>query len=269
MTESEIRHPNIITLTTDFGTADTFVGQMKGSILTIAPDARIVDVTHEVPVHDMLAGAIALESVIDVFASGTIHVAVVDPGVGTPRHAIGIETDDYLWIGPDNGVFTAVLARCPLKRAVALTNADYHRAEVSATFHGRDIFAPAAAHLAKGVPLAELGDPIDDPVLLDLPKPQFDGDNLIAHVLCADRFGNLVTDLTADHFFSELGQGSEDQVHIQIGSIAIQGVRRTFGGVEPGEPVAYLGSGGRLEIAVRNGSAARQFGTSQVRLIFP
>ena len=134
MTASDSRHPipesrlpKTITLTTDFGTSDTFVSQMKGVILSIAPRARIVDVTHDVPAQDVMAGAIVLESVLDVFQRGTIHVAVVDPGVGSKRRAVAIETEDYLWVGPDNGVFTTVLARQAMRQAVALTNPAYHR----------------------------------------------------------------------------------------------------------------------------------------------
>ncbi len=163
----------IITLTTDFGFRDTFAGVMKGVILSIAPAAQIVDLCHGIPPQDILAGALALEESAAFFPRGTIHVAVVDPGVGSDREAIAVETERAFYIGPDNGLFDLVVKKERLKRAVKLQNPRYRLPAVSATFHGRDIFAPAAAHLANGVALDEFGAPIAP--LTELAIPHADG----------------------------------------------------------------------------------------------
>ena len=141
----------IITLTTDFGPASHYVGLMKGVILNIAPSSTVVDFAHDVPAHKIIAAAVVLESLLGYFPHGTIHVAVVDPGVGSKRHAVAVQTQNHFWVGPDNGLFSAVIQRDSLIQAVRLTNAKYHHPPVSDTFHGRDIFAPVAAHLATGV----------------------------------------------------------------------------------------------------------------------
>lgn len=243
---------SLITLATDFGTRDPFVGLMKGAILSIAPGATIVDLTHAIEPGDILAGALALEAVVGVFPPEAIHVGVVDPGVGSSRAAVALRTDAGVFVGPDNGLFTLALARAPLRRAVRLTNPRYHRPAVSATFHGRDIFAPVAAHLALGASLDDLGEPIDKLVTLDVPRPRRDGDTLILHVLHVDRFGNLITDLVASEHPDWLSARSR----LLVGDTTIRSIRRTFADVAPGQPVAYVGSLGRLEIAVRDGSAA-------------
>ena len=246
----------VITLTTDFGSADTYVAQMKGVIFTIAPQVRIVDVTHDVSPQDIAAGALALESVVEVFTGDTIHVAVVDPGVGGARAAVALETQSgRRFVGPDNGIFTAVLERDPLRTAVKLTNPAYHRPCVSATFHGRDIFAPVAAHLANGTPLDQLGEPTGTLQRLDLPVPVHQGDTIEAHVIHVDRFGNLITDVTLD----DMTGVNHHAVQLQIAGTTIDGIHRTFADVSIGQPIAYIGSSGRLEIAVRHGSAARTF----------
>ena len=248
----------IITLTSDFGTTDTFVGQMKGVILGIAPGATIVDLSHAVPPQDVMAGSLVLDSAVDSFPDGTIHVAVVDPGVGTNRAPVAVRVDETWLVGPDNGLFTAVLARRPSTQVVRLSNADYHRTPVSATFHGRDIFAPVAAHLANGVPPKELGEPAEALNLLAMPEPRAEGDSLALHVLCVDRFGNLITDLTAEHYSRWLSGRTSPHLTpaIHIGGQHINGISQTFSDADPGAIVAYFGSGGRLEIAVRNGNAA-------------
>ncbi|MFW6059870.1 MAG: SAM hydrolase/SAM-dependent halogenase family protein [Phycisphaeraceae bacterium] len=247
----------LITLLTDFGTTDTYIGQMKGVIAAIAPEARVIDLTHHVPPQDITSGAVALDSAVDVFPAGTIHVAVVDPGVGSARRPIAARSDAFLWVGPDNGLFTAAWKRYPPRHIVALTEPAYHRPEVSATFHGRDVFAPAAAHLAAGVKLDELGETIDDPVRLELPEPERTADTVKLRVLTIDHFGNLVTNMTARHLtrYSDLPRAT-----VTAGRITAHGVHRTFADVPEHEPVAYIGSSGRLEIAVRNGSAAATAG---------
>ncbi len=247
---------SVITLTTDFGLGDPFVGQMKGVILSIAPEATIVDLTHEVPPQDVLAAAIALESAQRVFPPSTVHVAVVDPGVGSPRRPIAVETENDWWVGPDNGIFTAVLQSEIRRASVVLTNRDFHRPQVSATFHGRDIFAPVAAYLTSGIGLGELGESVGNLLEIDLPVPDSGSCGLVLHILCIDRFGNLVTDLTGQRLLEWRGDRSADQLELRAGPALIRGISRTFSDVPEGRPVAYIGSNGRLEIAVRNGHAA-------------
>ncbi len=257
----------IITLTTDFGTRDTYVGQMKGVILAVAPVARIVDITHEIPPQDIVAGALAIESALDAFPKGTVHVGVVDPGVGTARNAIAVKTPDALFVGPDNGLLTAALAHANQWEAVALTNASLHREPVSATFHGRDIFAPAAAHLAMGTALAKLGESVDTLQKLDLPEPEPEpepeGDGLALRVLSVDRFGNLITNLTRRQFDDWRAQSGAPKATLSVAGETIGTVSTTFADVEPGRLVAYFGSGGRLEVAVRNGDAASRLGAGR------
>lgn len=240
----------ILTLTTDFSTCDTYVAQMKGVILGISPQVRLVDITHNVPPQDVLAGALTLDSAVDAFPDGTIHLCVVDPGVGTRRAAIALQTRRFIVVGPDNGLANLVTQRHSMQRAVRLTNRKYHRQSVSDTFHGRDIFAPVAGHLANGMALDELGEPIDELIQLDLPHPEPIPTGLRLHVIHIDAFGNLVTDLHRNQV------GLPNHTRIQIGDLSLGGIHRTFADVPSGEPVAYFGSSHRLEIALRNANAA-------------
>lgn len=250
----------MITLTTDFGTTDTYVAQMKGVIAGIAPDARVIDGTHDIPAQDILAGAIALDTLVDAFPDGTIHVAVIDPGVGSQRGAVAVKTERFTLVGPDNGLFTLVLDRYPPTAIVSLTNTDYHRDTVSPTFHGRDLFAPVAAHLANGVPIRQLGEPANTLVNLNIPQPEATADGLAVITLTADRFGNLITNLTQPVYHDWLDRTHADGASVSVKGHAIGPVRRTFADVQPGEPIAYFGSSGRLELAVRNGSAKDALG---------
>lgn len=251
-----------IVLTTDFGLTDPFVGLMKGAILSIAPAATIVDLCHHVPPQDIAYGAVVLESALGVFPPQAIHVAVVDPGVGSERDAVAVRTDAGVYVAPDNGLLTLVV-RGRRFEAVRLTRSQFHRPAVSATFHGRDVFAPVAAHLAAGTPLQDLGDPIGELKSIAIPEPEPRGDVLVLHVIAVDHFGNLITDLTASAYDAWRGDRGDDAVQVRVGSTTIRGVRRTFSDVEPGQPLAYLGSLGRLEIAVRNGSAAASLGVGR------
>jgi len=244
----------LITLTTDFGTADAYVAQMKGVIESIAPGTSVIDISHDVPAQDVVAGALMLEHTLAAFPEGTIHVGVIDPGVGSARRAIVVRTEHATYIAPDNGLLTAVLQRTPAVACVSLTNPAYHRASVSRTFHGRDVFTPAAAHLAAGTPFDNLGDPITDPAMLDLPTPRPTDAGLELHVIHIDHFGNLITDATAADL-----DASPDAVTLTLGDHVITGIHTTFADVAPGEPVAYLGSSNHLEIAIRNGSAAARY----------
>ena len=246
-----------ITLLTDFGTTDTYVGQMKGVIAGIAPNAHVIDLSHAVPAQDVMNGAIRLESAVDAFPDGSIHVGVVDPGVGSARRAIAAQTERFTFVGPDNGLFTAVWQHHPPKRIMHLNNPAYHRAVVSATFHGRDVFSPCAAHLAAGAPLEDMGEPLDSPVRLNIPEPTATGDALALTVLCVDAFGNLITNMTEATLAAY-----EDLSHAVLiaGAGRAHGIRRTFADVPEHEAVAYVGSSHRLELAVRNASAAMRFG---------
>lgn len=257
----------IITLTTDFGTADTYVAQMKGVILGIAPCAILIDVTHAVPPQDVLAAALALESLVGAFPLGTIHIAVVDPGVGSDRAVLAVRTENGIWIAPDNGLLTAVMDRERIIETIQLTNAQYHRQPVSATFHGRDIFAPVAAHLATGVPLSTLGEPASTPKRLPLPQPIVHADSLELHAIHTDRFGNVITDLIESQLESWRHDQPNASVSLQAGNETIDGISRTFADITPGKPLAYIGSGGRLEIAIRNGHAATELGLAPGSII--
>ena len=236
---------------------DTYVAQMKGVILGIVPEVQIVDLTHHIPPQDLVAAALTLDAAIDAFPDGTVHVAVVDPGVGSDRAAIAVETDHFVGIGPDNGLFCEVLRRQKILRAVRLTHVAYHRKPVSATFHGRDIFAPVAAHVAAGTSLEELGETVCDLIRLDLPQPETIVGGLRLHVLHIDTFGNLISNLRRDQL--------DTQIHavIEVAQKRITGICKTFGDVQPDELVAYFGSSHRLEIAIRNGHAARQLGVQR------
>ncbi|MEX0745271.1 MAG: SAM-dependent chlorinase/fluorinase [Phycisphaeraceae bacterium] len=254
----------VITLLTDFGLTDTYVGQMKGVIADIAPDAQVIDLTHDVPAQNITAGAMMLDAAVDAFAPDAIHVAVVDPGVGGGRQAVAVRTSGGTFVGPDNGLFTAVLDRFDIIAAVRPSDPAYHRESVSATFHGRDVFAPGAAHLAAGVALDALGEAVVRAALvrLDLPRPEPTAEGLVLHVVWIDRFGNLLTDLDRESFarwWQQTGGAGSGTIELRVNDTRIVGVARTFSDVAEGEPVAYFGSSGRLEIAVRHGSAASRF----------
>ncbi len=252
----------MITLLTDFGTRDGYVGQMKGTIFSIAPSTQVVDISHDIDPHDVMGGAVVWESTVDCFPAGTVHVGVVDPGVGGDRSAIAVRTDRCFFVGPDNGLLTAILDRHRLEEAVCLTNPAYHRRPVSHTFHGRDIFAPVAAHLANGTPIRDMGQPLGAPMRLALTAPLAKGDRLEIHVVYADRFGNLLTDLTTERYerWQAKHGSSPTNTTIQVGNHTIDRISRTFSDAALDQTVAYFGSGGRLELAVRNGSAAKALG---------
>jgi S-adenosylmethionine hydrolase len=234
----------IITLITDFGTVDGYVGEMKGVLLTSAPDAEIVDITHDIPPQDVERGRLTLARVWRRFPAGTIHVVVVDPGVGSSRDAIAVSSDAYYLVGPDNGVLSAALLGASA-RVVSLP-VSHH---ASATFHGRDVFAPAAAALARGERLDAIGTEAKNPIIRRTPEPTRRADGAIeGEVIFVDRFGNAVTNLVG-------ARGGT----IEVGKLTID-LRRTYAEVEAGRPLALVGSTGLVEIAVRDGDAARTLG---------
>jgi len=241
---------SIITLTTDFGDADGYVGAIKGVILSLTPHVTVVDISHAVPAQQVRHAARVLKTAVPFFPPGTIHVAVVDPGVGSQRRGIALQTPTAILVGPDNGLFSPFLHEC--LTCVALTNPAAHRHPVSATFHGRDIFAPVAAHLANGMPLAALGPVVDDPVTWLEPRPERLSDGrLRAQVVYVDHFGNLVTNTRP---LTDWGD-----VQVSIGDTTLS-LRRTYADVAPGELVALVGSSGYLEVALRDGSAVERLG---------
>jgi S-adenosyl-L-methionine hydrolase (adenosine-forming) len=243
----------VITLTTDFGTQDSYVAEMKAVILGLHAAVHLVDVTHHVKAHDVLEGALAVEAMAAVCPPGTIHLAVVDPGVGTSRRGLALAAGDQLFVGPDNGIFTAMLGRRGWK-AFELRAAAYRRATVSATFHGRDVFAPAAAHLALGVPPSHFGPRVTDPVRLPWAAARSAADVIDGEVIHVDRFGNLVTSIAAEAV-QRLAAGTGGGVAIRIAGRVVPLVR-TYGELAPQAAGALVGSHGRLEVAVREGSAA-------------
>ncbi len=245
----------VITLTTDFGQVDGYVAAMKGVILSICPQAVLVDVTHQVRPQGVQQAAYLLSFAARQFPPGTVHLAVVDPGVGTERRAIAVHCGRALYVAPDNGVLSLAMAQDPAREAVQLLEPRFRLPEVSATFHGRDIFAPAAAHLACGAHLQEMGPPIPVSDLCLLPISTLEaveaGDQQ-AVILHVDHFGNLITNFVA--------ADPDAPLIITASGERITGLSQTFADVEPGQLVAYVGSGGYVEIAVREGSAAERLG---------
>jgi len=248
--------PPIITLTSDFGPG-VFVGLMKGVILNICPDARLVDLEHGVPAQDVLAGALVLEQALGVFPKRTVHLAVVDPGVGTSRRALAVQAGGCLWVGPDNGLFTLVLAADPAAQCYEISDQSIFRQPVSSTFHGRDIFAPAAAHLARGRGISSLGPVISDPVLLDITEPCDKDGALTGQVLLADRFGNLMTNLTRQAIEDFL---AGQPMLVRMAGTLIKGLSPSYVAVAPGQAVAVFNSARRLELAVNQGSLLARLG---------
>ena len=246
----------IITLTTDFGTADWFVGVMKGVVSGLSPTAQIIDVTHEIPAGDVKAGAFALMAGYHFFPKGSVHVVVVDPGVGSQRRAIAVETKDYFFIGPDNGVLSWALRGEQVRKIVALKNDAYFLKPVSRTFHGRDIFAPVAAQLSRGVSLRKLGPELADFQRLNWPEPVSSSRAVVGEVLYVDRFGNALTNIDAE-LLKALGSRN---LQVRMGRRPMFPVADYYQAVRHGKPVAVPGSSGFLEIAINGGSAARRLG---------
>ncbi len=245
---------SIITLTTDFGTKDWFVGTLKGVILKLNPKARIVDLTHEISPGDIRAGAFALRAACRFFPRGTIHVAVVDPGVGSRRRALAIQTDDYSFVGPDNGVLSFAVAGQKLREIRSLETADYLLEPVSRTFHGRDVFAPVAAHLSRGVSIRKLGPRLQTFIRLRWPEPRAHATSIEGEVVYIDRFGNAITNLD----MAALAALGADALEVRLGGKRVCPVAEFYGSVPTGRSAAVLGSGGLLEIAVNGGSAAQR-----------
>jgi S-adenosylmethionine hydrolase len=259
----------LIALLSDFGTADHYVGTMKGVVLGVCPEATLVDITHDIPPHDVRAGARQLAASYKYFPPGTVFLVVVDPGVGSARRGIAVETADYRFVAPDNGVLSAVLDETAARRVVELTERKFARATISRTFEGRDRFAPAAAWLAKGAAITTLGRGVAEPVRLEWPPIVERPDGVEGAVELVDRFGNLITNLGREVVERLVRSGDID---IAIGGRTVPRLVATYAEVGAGELCALFGSSDRLEIAVSGGSAAAALGVgvgAPVRLARP
>lgn len=257
----------IITLTTDFGTSDAYVGIMKGVILSINPKARIVDLTHAIPPQDIYEAAFSIYAAHSYFPKGTIHIIVVDPGVGSDRQAMVSHTDNAFFVCPDNGVLSYLLHSVentgghPID-SVAIQNRAYCLSEVSNTFHGRDIFAPVAAHLSLGVPLDAIGPPVKTLVQLPIQVPEISDNTLIGQIIKIDRFGNAITNIS-ETMIDRLEGASTGKIpvyEIRIGSVRLNRLNRAYAESDVGKPLAIIGSCGLLEIAINGGNAEEGLG---------
>lgn len=244
----------VISLLTDFGLRDGYVGVMKGVIWKICPNAQIADITHDIPPQDIRQGAIALLRTVKYFPRGSVHIAVVDPGVGTNRKPLAAEVDGHYYVGPDNGLFSLVFQEAEARglsgRFFALDKPKYWLPEISRVFHGRDIFAPVGAHLANGVSLGQMGSPIPDPIRLSCPEPVWRGNSLFGEVVTIDNFGNIATNIHSEDL------PGNKAVIIKIAGETVNGLINTFEERPVGELAAMIGTENDLIIAVVRGNAA-------------
>jgi len=250
----------VITLTSDFGTSDHLVGTMKGVILNINPAARIVDLNHHVTPFDVLDGALSIANAYKYFPARTIHVVIVDPGVGTNRRPLLVSGEKQYFIAPDNGVLSMIFEResCVIRH---ITSEHYFLNPVSPTFHGRDIFSPTAALLSKAFQTEAFGEEITDAVRFTMPKAKPSGQSVKGVVLRVDAFGNLMTNLTAEDVPAAAVQSGA--IKLSVAGKEVRKFAQTFGSGAPGEPIAIFGSAGYLEVAVNRGSAARTLGANR------
>lgn len=245
---------SIITLLTDFGTRDHYVASMKGTILNINPQCTLVDITHHVKSHDIEEGAFILANTYPFFPKGTIHLSVIDPGVGGSRKPILAVTTNYFFVGPDNGLFTLALKKEKVKQVVALTNRNYFLSQVSTTFHGRDLFAPVVGHLSLGVKPNSFGKEVRTWTKLIFQKPRLEERKLIGEIFHIDAFGNLISNIDEKRLLHFL---KKNAFIIRIGKRTIQGLKKGYWEGKENEAIALLGSGGFLEISVKEGSAQK------------
>jgi S-adenosyl-L-methionine hydrolase (adenosine-forming) len=253
---------SIITLTTDFGLSDPYVGIMKGVILGINPGACIVDICHQVEAGSVINGAAMLEEAYGFFPKGTIHVAVIDPGVGGVRRPIVARTRDYFFVGPDNGLFWPIFEKETDVTVIHLTREAYFLPHVSRTFHGRDIFTPVAAHLSLGADLLSMGRTIMDPVVLRMPVAHQEGDVLHGQIIRMDHFGNLITNISEQDLVRFAATG---HVTVIVGQMIIKDIKGAYSESAKGEALALMGSSGYLEIAVNQGRAGDLLGADSRR----
>jgi hypothetical protein len=241
---------SIITLTTDFGTSDSYVASMKGAILKRNPDVTIIDLSHEIPHANILDGAFFLASTIPFFPEATIHVAVVDPGVGTERKPLISKIAGQTIVHPDNGLLTLLMEEYELEKSNVISNPIFMHDKISPTFHGRDIFAPAAATLASGVSPDEAGPSFTELVRIPLPIPEKDHKKITGSIIHIDHFGNAITNITSEHL------ESFSQPVVRVSSNTFNLIHRAYGQVADGRPLALVGSTNRLEVSINKGHAA-------------
>jgi S-adenosylmethionine hydrolase len=247
----------IVTLTTDYGEQDGFVGAVKGVLLSFCPEAQLVDITHQISAFSIEEAAFVFQSGAPFFPKGTIHLVVVDPGVGGERRPIAVRTTRGIYVGPDNGVFSGVYASERNTDVFHLNHRQFFLKKVSATFHGRDLFAPVVGHLLQGVPLEKMGTLIRDYVRFPISRIKRRGRGLEGRIIHIDHFGNAITNITEENLRQ---LGSSRRISIRVRKLKIHGVSKTFGSVKKGEPVALIGGSGLLEIAIREGNAAQEIG---------
>jgi len=251
---------SLITLTTDFGTSDYYVAAMKAVILSVDDQIRLVDLSHDIKAQDIMAAAWVLKHSAYLFPEGTVHLAVIDPGVGTERKPVAVKHRGQFFIGPDNGLFSLVSDNEPVE-AIELDKSEHWRVtDPSATFHGRDIFAQVAAKLSTGTSFDELGSPLQSLEVYHWAQPTNDKYGLQGWVVHIDRFGNLMTNIPKSMITN---LGANDQLRIYVGTQILRGIASTYGSVPEGEAVALIGSTGTLEVAVYKGNAAEMLGVYQ------
>jgi len=254
----------IITLLTDFGTEDGYVAAMKGAILSINPDAVIVDISHRIPPQDITAGAFILSQAAPFFPKDTIHIAVVDPCVGSKRRPVLIETDKYFFVGPDNGIFDIVLQREKVKKKIHLANKDYFLGHISHTFHGRDIFSPAGAYLSLGIDPSLFGKKIKTRTSLDVKKPFVRDGKITGRIIHIDRFGNLITNID-EGLLKRVFKNKAFE--IKTGDNIIKRLVPSYAYAKGDEAISLIGSGGLLEIAVKEKNAGRELGVEKGNMV--
>jgi len=254
--------PAIITFTSDFGHQDWFVGVVHGVLHGLCPEARVVDLAHGIPPGNLARAAFVLEAAAPDFPDGTVHLVVVDPGVGTARRALAVSARGQRFVGPDNGLLEWALAAADAE-VRALTEERYLRRPVSRTFHGRDVFAPVAAQLACGLALDKVGPRVSDPVRLAAAPPRRVDEALVGRVVYVDRFGNALTNLTAERIAAEFPRVPDERLEVDVGTRTIHGLTRSYGDAPMGAIVAIMGSSGRLEIAQVGGDAADRLGLGE------
>jgi S-adenosylmethionine hydrolase len=253
--------PKIVALLTDYGTGDQYAGSLRGAVLAACPDANVVDISHDIPAHGVRPAAFVLRATVPVFPAGTTFVAVVDPGVGTDQRGIAIRAGGYFFVGPDNGIFSLILADHPEAEVRHLQNAGLFRSNVSKTFHGRDVYGPVGGALARGTAFEEVGGVIDDAFQFEFPKARLVGDDEIeGQVIYIDTYGNLVSSIGGTEWQTFI-HGANGDLTEMVGDVnhVIVPVVTTFGDVPEDDACVYLGSSGRIEVAVNRGSAARRF----------
>jgi len=252
--------PPVFALLTDFGTRDHYVAAVKGVLLSSCPDANIVDISHDVRPHSVLEGAYILACAYPYMPDGTIHIAVVDPGVGSARRGLVVSARGKYFVAPDNGILGYVLAGERNWRAYAIESPEFTSNRVSSTFHGRDVFAPAAVRVALGRSPSEAGPEVTDPLIPSGLFAQVQGERICGLVVHVDRFGNLITNVSEQLLRGWLAGRDPAGAVVDVGGVSVLGIRRYYSEVPVGQPIALVGSSGQLEVAVNGGSASQRFG---------